>query len=75
MPAVIPTHEEGPALLEHPEAEHCLEGVVDNHHPPYLIRLPVLHEFGASNLQCELSQVWVWINASSFLYLTLTRYT
>ena len=51
VPAVVPCHEEGPALLEHPEAEHCLEGVVHNHQLPYLIRFSVLHEFWTSNLR------------------------
>ena len=53
VPAVVPSHEEGPALLEHPEAEHCLEGVIYNHQLPYLIRFSVLHEFGARNLKFD----------------------
>ena len=28
VPAVVPRHIEGPALLEHPEAEKCLEGIM-----------------------------------------------
>jgi len=50
VPAVLASHKEVPALLEHPEAEECLEEVVDNHDASDLIRLSVLHELRTSNL-------------------------
>ena len=44
VPAVVPCHEEGPALGEHPEAEESLAEIVDNHDPLDVVGLPLLHE-------------------------------
>lgn len=50
MPAVLPSNKECPALLEHPEAEESLEEVVDNQDSFDIIRLSILHELRAKNL-------------------------